>query len=112
MASKPPTFCAAKFSGEMLYRHLEPSDQTRWCRGKKFEAAPGGQPLIVIQAYVDGGPLFYNFDHFERNPDDGFVILTRFQHIFVILLVIPVDDHFLFPFMDGFQLLKYIEDAL
>ena len=61
--------------------------------------------------YYDEGLLFNYFNHLERNPDDGFIIFTGFKHIFIILLVIPVNDYLAFAFMNGFQLLEYIKDT-
>jgi len=52
-----------------------------------------------------------DLNHFEWNVDDGFVVFTGFQHVFVIFLVVPVDDHILTGVFDHLQFLEYIQDA-
>ena len=54
---------------------------------------------------------FNNFNHLEWHSDYRFIILTCFQHIFVILLIIPVHFDLIFCFMYCLKLFEYIKNA-
>lgn len=76
-------------------------------RGYLFEIAS-----IKNAVNIDGSLLFYNFNHLKGNPDDGFIVLTCLEHIFIILLIVPVNDYFTFTLVYGLKLLENIKDAL
>ena len=56
--------------------------------------------------------LFNDLNHLERHSDYGFIILSGFQHILIVLFVIPVYFNFIFGFMYCFQLFKNVQNTL